>query len=88
MQARLLGELIMSLFISTLNQMGVLGFYMIIGFVIAKLGIVDRKSTTLLSKLENNVFLPALVLYTFIENFIRLTIVDKFGKKSMDSCLF
>lgn len=59
----------MSLFISTLNQMGVLGFYMIIGFVIAKLGIVDRKSTTLLSKLENNVFLPALVLYTFIENF-------------------
>ena len=59
----------MSLFVSTLNQMGVLGFYMIIGFVIAKLGIVDRKSTTLLSKLENNVFLPALVLYTFIENF-------------------
>lgn len=59
----------MPLFISTLNQMGVLGFYMIIGFVIAKLGIVDRKSTTILSKLENNVFLPALVLYTFIENF-------------------
>ena len=59
----------MSLFISTLNQMGVLGFYMIIGFVIARLGIVDKKSTTLLSKLENNIFLPALVLYTFIENF-------------------
>lgn len=59
----------MSLFISTLNQMGVLGFYMIIGFVVAKLGIVDSKSTTLLSKLENNVFLPALVLYTFMENF-------------------
>ena len=59
----------MSLFVSTLNQMGVLGFYMIIGFVIAKLGVVDRTSTTLLSKLENNVFLPALVLYTFTENF-------------------
>ena len=59
----------MSLFISSLNQMCVLGFYMIIGFVVAKLGIVDKKSTTLLSKLENNVFLPALVLYTFIENF-------------------
>ena len=49
--------------------MGVLGAYMIIGFVIAKLRIVDRKSTTLLSKLENNVFLPALVLYTFAKNF-------------------
>lgn len=59
----------MSLFVSTLNQMGVLGFYMIIGFVIAKLGVVDRNSTTLLSRLENNVFLPALVFYTFIENF-------------------
>lgn len=59
----------MSLFLSTLNQMGVLGFYMMIGFVIAKLGIVDKQSTTLLSKLENNVFLPALVLYTFIQNF-------------------
>ena len=59
----------MSLFVSTLNQMCVLGFYIIIGFVIARLGIVDRKSTTLLSKLENNIFLPALVLYTFMENF-------------------
>ena len=59
----------MSLFVSTLNQMGVLGFYMIIGFIIAKLGIIDRKSTTVLSKLENNVFLPALVFYTFMENF-------------------
>ena len=59
----------MSLFVSTLNQMGVIGFYIIIGFVIAKLGIVDKKSTTLLSRLENNVFLPALVLYTFMENF-------------------
>lgn len=59
----------MPLFLSTLNQMGVLGAYMIIGFAIAKLGIVDKKSTTLLSKLENNVFLPALVLYTFTENF-------------------
>ncbi len=59
----------MPLLLSTLNQMGVLGCYIIIGFIIAKLGIVDKKSTSLISKLENNVFLPALVLYTFIENF-------------------
>ena len=59
----------MTLFLSTLNQMGVLGFYMIIGFVIAKLGIVNSNAATLLSKLENNIFLPALVLYTFMENF-------------------
>jgi predicted permease len=58
----------MTLFLSTLNQMGVLGLFMIIGFVVAKLGIVDKGATALLSKLENNVFLPALVLYTFMAN--------------------
>jgi predicted permease len=58
----------MTLFLSTLNQMGVLGLFMIIGFVVAKLGIVDKSATALLSKLENNVFLPALVLYTFMAN--------------------
>ena len=58
----------MTLFLSTLNQMGVLAMFMVIGFVVAKLGIVDKGSTALLSKLENNVFLPALVLYTFMAN--------------------
>lgn len=58
----------MTLFLSTLNQMGVLALFMIIGFVVAKLGIVDKGATALLSKLENNVFLPALVLYTFMAN--------------------
>ena len=58
----------MPLFLSTLNQMGVLGLFMIIGFVVAKLGSVDKGATALLSKLENNVFLPALVLYTFMAN--------------------
>ena len=59
----------MTLFLSSFNQMCVLGFYIVIGLVIPKLGIVDKHSTTLLSKLENNVFLPALVLYTFMCNF-------------------
>ncbi len=59
----------MSLFLSTLNQMGVLGLYMVIGFVIAKLGVVEKSSTKVLSKLENTIFLPALVLYTFVQNF-------------------
>ena len=49
--------------------MGVLGLFIVIGFVIAKLGIVEKSATAMLSKLENNVFLPALVLYTFAQNF-------------------
>lgn len=69
----------MSLFVSTLNQTGVLGFYMLIGFVIAKLGIADKSSTSFLSKLEKSVFLPALVLYTFIENFNINTLSASWG---------
>lgn len=49
--------------------MGVLGLYMAIGFIIAKLKIIPKEASKILSKLENSVFLPALVLYTFLANF-------------------
>lgn len=64
----------MKLFVLTLNQMGVLGLYMAIGFIIAKLKIVPKESSKTLSKLENTVFLPALVLYTFLANFTLSTL--------------
>lgn len=64
----------MELFTATLNQMGVLGLYMVIGFVIAKLKIVPKEASKVLSKLENAVFLPALVLYTFLSNFTVATL--------------
>lgn len=54
--------------------MGVLGLYMVIGFVIGKIGIVDKSATRILSKLENNIFLPALVMYTFLQNFTTTTL--------------
>ena len=59
----------MKLFLSTLNQMGVLGSYMAIGYIVAKLKILPKDASKVLSKLENSVFLPALVLYTFLSNF-------------------
>ena len=66
----------MELFTATLNQMGVLGLYMVIGFAIAKLKIVSKEASRILSKLENTVFLPALVLYTFLANFTLATLRD------------
>ena len=57
------------IFASTLNQMGVLGLFMIIGFLLMKLKLVPDNSSRVLSRLENYVFLPALVLGTFISNF-------------------
>lgn len=59
----------MTLFLSTLNQMGVLGLYIAVGFIIAKLKILPGDASKVLSRLENSVFLPALVLYTFLANF-------------------
>ncbi len=39
------------------------------GYVVAKVKVVPENSATVLSKLENNLFVPALVLGTFVENF-------------------
>lgn len=52
----------MELFAATINQMGVLGLYMDIGFVVAKLKIVPKEASKVLSNLENAVFLPTLVI--------------------------
>ena len=56
--------------------MGVLGLYIAIGFIIAKLKIVPKEASRVLSKMENAVFLPALVLYTFLANFTVATLRD------------
>lgn len=41
----------------------------LMGYVVAKLKVVPENSATVLSKLENNLFVPALVLGTFVKNF-------------------
>ena len=59
----------MDLFLPTLNKMVYLFAFIIIGYIIAKLKIVPRGSAGVLAKLENNLFIPALVLQTFMNNF-------------------
>ena len=50
------------LFETTLNQMLVLVIFIIIGFIIQKAKIVPENSSTVISKLENNLLIPALIL--------------------------
>jgi len=57
------------LFTATLNQMAFLFTLIVIGYLLMKKGIVPDGTQSILSKLENWVFIPALVLSTFIENF-------------------
>lgn len=59
----------MSVLSATVGQMMVLFSLILMGYVVAKLKVVPENSATVLSKLENNLFVPALVLGTFVENF-------------------
>ena len=59
----------MSVFISTLNQIACLFGFIIIGFTLVKFKVLPADSDKVLSKLENSVFIPALVMGTFMENF-------------------
>ena len=53
---------------ATIGQMLVLFSYILMGYVVAKVKAVPENSATVLSKLENNLFVPALVLGTFVKN--------------------
>ena len=59
----------MGVFVSTLNQTAFLFTFIVIGYILGKFKIIPDNSATVLSKLENNLFVPALVLGTFIKNF-------------------
>ncbi len=65
----------MEILTTTLGQMTVLFLLILIGYLLAKLKAVPENTSTVLSKLENNLFVPALVLGTFVSNFT----VEKLG---------
>jgi len=54
---------------ATVGQMLVLFSFILMGYIVAKLKAIPENSATVLSKLENNLFVPALVLGTFVGNF-------------------
>ena len=58
----------MDLFFPIFNQMLVLFLFIVIGFILSRFKFVPEDSTKTLSKLENYVLVPALVMGTFITN--------------------
>lgn len=56
----------MEVFLTTLNQMLVLFLFIAAGYIIKKKDLVPENAATLLSKVENMIFIPALVIYTFM----------------------
>lgn len=59
----------MAVFLPTLNQMGFLLLLIAIGYLLTRLRAIPDDTTKALSKLENNLFIPALVLGTFMQKF-------------------
>ena len=59
----------MAVFSTTLSQTVFLFSFIIIGYLLSRWKLVPSNSQTVLSKLENYLFIPALVLGTFMENF-------------------
>lgn len=58
----------MEIFSSTLNHIAVLFSFILIGFVLKKKNILHKDSSKTLSRLENTIFMPAVVINTFWSN--------------------
>ena len=69
----------MEIFFATLNQIAYLFLLLLLGFFLGKVRVVPQNTATVLSKLENMVFVPALVMGTFIKNFTVDQIYASFG---------
>lgn len=59
----------MAVFTATLNQTAFLMLFIALGYILIKWKLIPENSHTVLSKLENYVFVPALVLGTFMDKF-------------------
>lgn len=59
----------MSVFTATLNQTAFLFSFIVLGYILSRWKFIPDNSQAVLSKLENYVFIPALVLGTFMGNF-------------------
>lgn len=59
----------MTIFWTTLNQTAFLFLFIVLGYILCRCKLVPENAQAVLSKMENYIFIPALVLGTFIENF-------------------
>ena len=52
-----------------MSQMAYLFSFIALGFILTKIGALPKDSAKVISKLENNLLLPAMVLNTFTQRF-------------------
>ncbi len=59
----------MTLVLSTLSRLAFLFSFILLGFILTKIKVIPESADGILSKLENNLFAPCLVMGTFINEF-------------------
>lgn len=59
----------MEIFLNTFNQTLLLFLLILAGYLLVKLGVIPPEGSRILSKLENSLIIPALVMTTFMKNF-------------------
>jgi predicted permease len=59
----------MALIIPTLSRLAFLFSFILLGYILTKLKAIPTSSDGVLSKLENNLFTPCLIIDTFISEF-------------------
>ena len=65
----------MELFAATLSRMGYLFTFIFLGYLLRKKNVLPKESATVISKLENNLLLPAMVFNTFSGQFTTKNLV-------------
>lgn len=63
----------MTLFLSTMGRMGYLFSFILLGFFLSKWRALPESTSQVISKLENNLLIPAMVLNTFLRRFTAQT---------------
>jgi len=69
----------MQLFLSTLSQMAYLFTLILVGYVLMKRRAVPDNAVSVLSKVESNFLIPAMILDTFLEKFNTKTLSETWG---------
>ena len=67
----------MQITVITISQILTMFVFMALGYIFCKKNIIDASSSTTLSRLTVNIFLPAMVFLSFSKNFTRDVIGDK-----------
>lgn len=63
-------------FVATLSQMLVMFFCIVLGYVANKTNIIPKNTATIISKMENYIFVPALIISTFM-NYCTVSSISK-----------